>query len=278
MLSYDEVSALLEKIKTELTEKKYELPLDLLRLAKNDETVMPFVRGKGGFNYQFFALFTRYFKPKNILELGNLHGVSTVMIFSELAQECELTSVDIVKDQRYVPQEIFKDSRVKFIYGDALDLSIYGHKTPTEIDWLFTDTIHFYGQLKDEYNVYEPLLADGAFILIDDINLNDKRKLFDDLPFEKWDLTDWCHHNGFGMLRYRKSQTFADPKLEAALRSSRIGFRKFNSLKQDLDSQFYRKFYSQAREWAKNNARISSGIRFILKPIKKLYTPKEKEY
>jgi hypothetical protein len=207
---------------------------------------MPFVKGQGGFNYQFFALFTRYFQPKNILELGNLQGVSTVMIYSELPADAKYTTVDIVKDQCYVPEEIRKDSRVRFVYGDALDLNIYENDIPKNIDWLFTDTVHFYQQVKDEYDVYESLLADGAFILIDDINLKDKRKLFDELPFEKWDLTEWCHHNGFGMLRYKKTKIFYQPEKSAALISAQIGFRKFNALKSELDSQFYRKFYGKA--------------------------------
>src|SRR6266404_4160971 len=98
MLSQQEVTALLAKIRIEIEQGQYQLPMRLLRLAQNDETVMPFVRGRGGYNYQFFAMFTRYFQPKNILELGNLHGVSTVMIFSELLPGAKLTSVDIEKD------------------------------------------------------------------------------------------------------------------------------------------------------------------------------------
>lgn len=278
MISNQEVSAILQKIRTEVETGKYQLPLKLLRLAEKDETVMPFVRGQGGYNYQFFALFTRYFQPKNILELGNLYGVSTVMIFSELALEAKLTTVDIVKDQRHVPPEIYEDSRVKFIYGDVLDLNIFGQNTPTGIDWLFTDTVHFYQQVKDEYDVYEHLLADGAFILVDDINLSNKRKLFDELPFEKWDLTEWCHHNGFGLLRYKKTVHFSDPKTEAALRSARIGFRKYYALKGELDSQFYRKFYDLVRSWAKNHILLAGIIRSILKPLKKIYTPSEKEH
>lgn len=278
MLSQSEVTNLLEQIKGEITAGKYELPAHLLRLAENDQNVMPFVKGRGGYNYQFFALFNRYFKPKNILELGNLQGVSTVMMYSELASDATLTTVDIIKDQRYVPEEVFKDPRVKFVYGDGLNLNIYNNTIPKEIDLWFTDTVHFYQQVRDEFDVYEPLLADGAFILIDDINLKDKRKLFDELSFEKWDLTEWCHHNGFGLLRYRKINNFPNPEAEAALRSSRIAFRKFNSLKNELDSQFYRKKYSKARDWAKNHTKLAASVRRVLKPLKKIYTPKEKEY
>jgi hypothetical protein len=159
-----------------------------------------------------------------------------------------------------------------------LDLNSYSGSIPKEIDLFFTDTVHFYRQVKDEYDVYEPLLADGAFIMIDDINLKDKRKLFDELPFEKWDLTEWCHHNGFGLLRYKKTKDFGDPEKAALLKSSEIAFRKFNSLKNELDSQFYRKSYGSMRDWAKNHQRVATGIRAAFKPLKKLYTPKEKEY
>jgi predicted O-methyltransferase YrrM len=279
MFEKQEMQEQLKKIRGEIESKRYQIPLNLLRLVQNDKLVMSYItEGQGGFYYQFLALFVKYFKPQNILELGNAYGISTVMMYSELSPNAKLTSVDIDKDQRYVPEEIYKDSRVRFIWGDALDLNIYKGNIPNNIDFLFTDTVHFYQQVKDEYDVYVSLLSDGAFILIDDIYVKDKSKLFKELPFEKWDLTSWCHGNGFGLLRYKKQKTHENPLLAAALESSRIGHRKFYALKKDLDSQAYRKFYAKARSWAAKHMGTANFIRAVLKPIKKLYTPNDKEY
>ncbi len=279
MLEKQEVQELLQKIRGEIEGKRYQVPLNLLRLAQDDKLVMSYiVQGQGGFYYQFLPLFVRYFKPQNILELGNAYGISTVMMYSELPPQAKLTTVDIDKDQRYVPEEVFKDTRVRFVWGDALDLNIYQGDIPHDIDFLFTDTVHFYQQVKDEYDVYEPLLKDGAFILIDDIYIKDKAKLFRELPFEKWDLTSWCHGNGFGLLRYKKEKVYENPILAAALASSRIGHRKFYALKKDLDSQPYRRFYDKARQWADKHAKAANFIRKALRPIKKIYTPDDKAY
>src|SRR5690348_5777371 len=123
MLSKTEVDSLLQKIKNEVETKSYQLPVQNLSLAMADPEVASYVRGQGGYYYQFLALFTRYFQPKNIVELGNAYGVSTVMINSEMQPDAKLTSVDILKDQRYVPENLYNDKRVRFVHGDALDLN-----------------------------------------------------------------------------------------------------------------------------------------------------------
>ncbi len=278
MFEKQEVQELLQKIRQEIERKTYVIPEKYFNLAIKDKEVMSYIHGQGGYYYQFLALFMRYFRPKNVLELGSAYGISTVMMYSELPLDARLTSVDIAKDQRYVPPEIFNDPRVRFVWGDALDLNIYRGDIPYDIDFFFTDTVHFYQQVKDEYDVYEPLLKDGAFILIDDIYVKDKAKLFQELPFEKWDLTSWCHGEGFGLLKYKKDKIYKSPLLAAALESSRTGHRKFYALKKDLDSKPYRKFYDNARAWAKKYTKTANFIRAVSRPIKKFYTPHDKEY
>ena len=71
-------------------------------------------------------------KPQRILELGNYHGASTIIIYSELTDETKaFYSVDLVRDITFVPNKILSDKKVKFTFGNDLNLSIYRRLTNT---------------------------------------------------------------------------------------------------------------------------------------------------
>ena len=78
------------------------------------------------------------------------------------------------------------------------------YQKSNKIDILFTDTIHFYFQLKDEFEIYQHLLADTALVAIDDIRTNDKGKFWAEVTHPKWDLTELCHHSGWGLFLYER--------------------------------------------------------------------------
>jgi predicted O-methyltransferase YrrM len=157
------IAKLLECLK-ELTPKGVTYPDKLL--AKHnpnvefDKEVLKYLvqGGVAGAYYHWLTLLAQHSDAKTIVELGNRYGTSTIALFHGMKEDQKLITVDIEKDQRYVPSEIFESPQVQFVYGDCLDLSVY-EKIPLEIDILFTDTIHFYDQIRAEYLVYEPLLA-----------------------------------------------------------------------------------------------------------------------
>lgn len=158
---------------------------------------------------RFLPLLIGRLEIKFVVELGNREGVSTVCLFSALAADGHLVTVDLVRDQRFCPEHMFSDPRVRFVHGDVADLAIYGSEVPTEIELLFSDTLHFDRQVRDELAIYGPLLADRALVAIDDINLNDKRKWFDELSFPKWDLTALCHVSGFGLILFERRESIS---------------------------------------------------------------------
>lgn len=190
---------------------------------------------------------------KNIVELGNREGVSTLCIWDKLPSDATFTTVDIVKDQRYCPDEMYHDKRVKFVFGDVSDLSIYKNKSdnsnnskneiPFDIDYLFSDTIHYNFQISDEFEVYQHLLADTALVAIDDIHLNDKNKFFEKIPYTKWDLTKPYHASGWGLFLYeRKEKLSREERLQKAYEASaKIWKRKFEEQTAKLD--YVEKFY-----------------------------------
>ena len=122
----------------------------------------------------------------------------------------------------------FSDPRVTFLYGDDCDLAIYCEAMPRDIDVLFSDTVHTYEQIKSEYGIYEPLLADEAMIIVDDIKLNDKGRFFEEWLGEKSDLIGLCRKSGFDVMVYRRIGT-VDQELRvcrAALASTQVWKRR----------------------------------------------------
>jgi predicted O-methyltransferase YrrM len=234
------VSTLVRDLEQSLS-TRIEYPANLLVKFDESKSLDREVRGHlvdGGVAeryYQWLTLLARQSGARTIVELGNRHGTSTVALYHGLQPDQTLYTIDVVKDQRYVPDVVFKDPRVRFVWGDALDLTAYelaGFQTPFDIDILWTDTIHFYKQLKAEYRIYEPLLADEALIVIDDIHLNDKGRFFQESSFEKFDLTALCHSSGFGALHYirpaeQRGRSKEERLLEALKRSAHQGYDNF---------------------------------------------------
>jgi hypothetical protein len=191
--------------------------------------------GEAGGYYHWLTLLAAQAGPALIVELGSRHGTSTLALYQGLSAGSRLLTVDVMRDQRYIPEKVLHDSRVRFIFGDSLDMTAYeraGVAPPLDIDIFWTDTIHTYRQLSAEFTVYEPLLADEAVIAVDDIHLNDKGRFFQEAPYEKRDLTALCHGSGFGVLHYIRpaSERGASPEkrfLEALRRSAKIGYETY---------------------------------------------------
>ena len=175
---------------------------------------------ESGDYYTWLALATRMLKPKRVLELGNYHGSSTIMIYSELTDKTEaFYSVDVIRDLAFVPEKIFSDSRIIFKFGNDLNLSIYGESLPVNLDFLFIDTLHEYRQIRDEWKIYKNLCKPGAIVILDDILMNDMPKFWVELPYPKMDISKDCHPSGFGVFIYQPENEKAFNENEMAKRA-----------------------------------------------------------
>jgi predicted O-methyltransferase YrrM len=185
----------------------------------------------GGY-YTWLALAVRLFKPKRILKLGNLHGASTIMMYSELTDETEsFTSVDLIRDIAFVPDVIIADPRMVFKFGNDLNLSIYGDALPSQIDFLFIDTLHEYQQLQDEWKICQNLCRSGALVVMDDIHLNGMQKFWANITYPKFDITEDCHQSSFGAFIYlpdQEKQALTNDKLilQAYIEALDVAFRR----------------------------------------------------
>jgi hypothetical protein len=139
-----------------------------------------------------------------IVELGNREGMSTLAIYDALKPKQKFYTIDIIKDLRILPKSFFEDDRVKIIYGDCIEGDIVNLFEDNSIDFLFSDTIHYYEQVNNEFNTYKNKMKNNSILYVDDIHLNDKGNFFTEWVGEKYDLDVWAHESGFGCFKYIK--------------------------------------------------------------------------
>lgn len=266
------VNSAIEKIKQKISQHKIK-DVNLLKFTNSeiDKEFSSYLNGVGGNYMKFVPLLIEELGLKNIVELGNREGLSTLAIYDNLPIDATFITIDIEKDRRYCPDIMFRDKRVKFIFGDVCDLEIFNSLesgVPLNIDFLFSDTIHFDCQLRDEWNIYKYLLADNALVAIDDINLNDKRKLFDELKYDKWDLTEFCHISGWGLFHFQRKEQLSDAERlrKAYQESAKIWHRKYDECKIVLDKIEEKKLINKLKKFIRRHRYF---VRIIIR-IKKL--------
>lgn len=179
--------------------------------AKCNQEFRAYLDGQEGSQYyKWLALAIAEHQPEVILELGTNRGASAIAMWSQKRKDAILVTVDIQDCGPYFPWQMEQDKRFYFQIGDDLDPSSWMDlgRVPIldqlGIDFLFIDTDHRSDHFRKEWAIYRKWLADGAIVAVDDINVNDMREAWDELPYEKLDISADCHYSGFGVLRYRK--------------------------------------------------------------------------
>lgn len=147
--------------------------------------------------YQWLACLVRLVKPKQVVELGAAAGISTTLMAIEMPQG-KLYSVDI--DPKIAWSWMTTEfTNVVKILGDDTDLSIWPKEVDlNETDIWFIDTLHYGSQLKKEIETYKKFWKKGTIVVLDDINMNDMREVWDALPYDKLETSAPCHTTGFG--------------------------------------------------------------------------------
>ena len=138
-----------------------------------------------------------------IVELGNREGMSTLAIYDDLKPNQKFYTIDIIKDLRVMPKSFFNDDRVEIIYDDCVNEKIVSLFEDNSIDFLFSDTIHYYEQVNKEFIAYKDKMKNDSIMFVDDIGINDKGRFFEEWKGEKYSMDNWCHETGFGCFKYK---------------------------------------------------------------------------
>lgn len=148
--------------------------------------------------YQWLACLVRLTQPKQVVELGAAAGISTTLMALELAKDATLYSVDVDPKIAWTWMSTDFKNVVK-VLGDDTDLSIWPKDAKLkDTDIWFIDTLHYKKQLEKEIKTYKKFWKKGTIVVLDDINMNDMREVWDALPYDKLEISNPCHSTGFG--------------------------------------------------------------------------------
>lgn len=157
--------------------------------------------GRPNLYLQWLACLIRLLKPKQVVELGAAAGISTIMMATELDKDAKLYSVD--NDPEIAWKWMDKEyPQVIKILGDDLDPNIWVNIDVdlSKTDVWFIDSLHTEEQLRAELALYSSRFKKGAILVFDDIHINSgMEKVWNELPYDKQDITNPCHYSGFGV-------------------------------------------------------------------------------
>lgn len=150
--------------------------------------------------YQWTPKLIQELKPKQVVELGGAMGVWDLMVLSVLPPTSKLYSITLPEnglDFAYIDKDY---SNFVPVRGDDLDLSCW----PKDLDlkatdlWFF-DSRHEPEHLKKELELYTPYFKKGTVLLFDDIHSFGLEPVWNELPYDKLDITDPMHYSGYGI-------------------------------------------------------------------------------
>jgi predicted O-methyltransferase YrrM len=117
-------------------------------------------------------------KPQKILEIGNACG-GTALMWQAVAPQ--VYSLGIIPVEGHIPMDYFPN--VKFLVGDS-----HTQETLDEVkqcgpfDFVFIDGDHCTAGVKQDYEMYSPLIRPGGLVGFHDYNHNPVRTFLIDLP------------------------------------------------------------------------------------------------
>ncbi len=162
-------------------------------------------------------------KPKNFLEIGVFHGVTSrnicEMLYLLHGNDFKFTGIDlfsheVVSKDEYIPQTKFSNPLKTIYYNYIIRLDPYSHQsvlkllkkfekniniikgnsnkilkeTPSKFDYVFLDGGHKYETVKNDLKNLTQVINNGGIILCDDYNLSyapGVKKAIDDYVLEK---------------------------------------------------------------------------------------------
>lgn len=167
------------------------------------------------------ANFVELIQPKVVVEIGSKFG-GTLHIWCSLTKD-KVVSIDLVEGiHGGITREQFNDrnmnflnkfSNVNFIEGNSHDENTYKLLSKVlhgdKIDFLFIDGDHTYEGVKQDYEMYSPLVRKGGYIAFHDINDTERHrqrnvyvgKLWNELNGNKTEFNVHADWAGIGVIK-----------------------------------------------------------------------------
>ena len=120
---------------------------------------------------QAFLQVVQEAKPHRVLEIGTAIGYSSLLMAQNGAADIEITTLELSDEriktaQGYIDRSAYAD-RIHIMGGDAAENLLKLQLTGQEFDFVFIDAAK--GQYVDYFHKIQPMLADKAVILADNV-------------------------------------------------------------------------------------------------------------
>lgn len=137
---------------------------------------------------RFFARLVKIVRPLLIVELGTGVGRAAAQFAAAMSEDCRLVTINWPNPPSgdMVGVELIPwwgDKRISLVLGDTREQS--WRFVSCLIDLLYIDSTHTYDCAKAEWDLYRVHLADGAVVVVDDLNHNDMEQFWLELPYNK---------------------------------------------------------------------------------------------
>ena len=120
---------------------------------------------------QAFLQVVQEAKPHRVLEIGTAIGYSSLLMAQNGAADIEITTLELSDEriktaQGYIDRSAYAD-RIHIMGGDAAENLLKLQMTDQKFDFVFIDAAK--GQYVDYFHKIQPMLADKAVILADNV-------------------------------------------------------------------------------------------------------------
>ena len=117
---------------------------------------------------RFLAIVSKLLSPKNILEIGTFTGYATLCLAEGLAENGEITTLDINEELSYLPKKYFAESdfaeKINFCLQDGRE---FLQNTDEMYDLVFIDGNK--AAYLDYFNLIKSRLRSGGVVLFDNV-------------------------------------------------------------------------------------------------------------
>lgn len=147
-----------------------------------------------------------FLRPRNVVELGTGQGAAGMRIMSALPDDAHFTTINYVNGEIHGEGLVswLKDPRLTMLFLDTIDPETL-LKVPDDIDILFMDTTHEGWHVATELRLWQYKLADGAVVIVDDLDQNDMSIFWATLHYEKALLGGYSSQ---GLFRYDSARRY----------------------------------------------------------------------
>ena len=152
--------------------------------------------------YHWLGAAVQALQPMIIVELGTREGISLSFLSMHTPEHCRIITVDNGDEGKpHIPIHLRGLKGVQQIIGDDCSDEVLS-QIPDGVEMLFIDTKHTREQVEKEWKLYEPKLAEQALVVCDDINA--LGGWFEELPYDKLDISGYHQALGFGFFIYKR--------------------------------------------------------------------------